>query len=131
MNNSNRVFLVSGFCIAFGWCCSSYAGCNAPQTSGIWEAAFSDGNSCRLKLKTNGTVDIGTSVCFDPNRGSTDLDSGQIKVKADCFAEGEIVVDGVTIELPVQFSHDRSTAAGRFRFTDDGTKGSVVMIRVP
>lgn len=117
--------------MALGWSSGSHAGCTAPQVSGKWETAFSDGNSCLLKLKNNGDVDTVASVCYDPDRGTTDLDSGNVKVKANCLAEGEIVVGGVTIELPVQFSHDRSMAAGRFRVTADGAKGSVVMVRVP
>lgn len=113
------------------WSSVSHAGCLAAQTTGVWEAAFSDGNSCRIKLKNNGNVDAGNSVCFDPDRGTAGIESGKIKVGADCFAEGEVVVSGATIELPVQFSHDRSTAAGRFRVPANGAKGSVVMVRVP
>lgn len=131
MKISMKVSLVSILVTVFGWCSAVHAGCSAPQTMGVWEAAFSDGNSCRLKLKSNGTVDVNASVCYDPNRGTTDLDSGQIKVTSNCFSEGNIVIDGVTIELPVQFSHDRSIAAGRFRVAADGSKGSVVMVRVP
>ena len=124
--------IVTGLMLAVSIGCSTsvYAGCNAQQVSGTWEAAFSDGNSCRLKVKPNGTVDINVSVCYDPDRGVTDIDSGTIKPKGDCSAEGEIIISGTTIELPVQFSHDRSLAAGRFRFTADGSKGSVVMVRV-
>jgi hypothetical protein len=114
-----------------GWSSISSAGCLAAQTAGVWEAAFSDGNSCRLKLKNNGSVDTQKSVCFDPDRGTTDIDSGEIKVAANCFSEGNIVLSGTAIELPVQFSHDRSMAAGRFRVPANGSKGSVVMIRVP
>lgn len=113
----------------FGFTASAYAGCNSVQVSGVWEAAFSDGNSCRIKIKTNGSVDADNSVCYDPNRGTGTVNGGNLKPKADCFSEGELVVGGDTIELPVQFSHDRSMAAGRYRFAD-GTKGSVVMVRV-
>lgn len=115
---------------SIGLSATVYAGCNAQQISGTWEAAFSDGNSCRLKVKPNGAVDSNASVCFDPDRGTADIDSGTLKPKGDCFAEGEIVISGVSIELPVQFSHDRSLAAGRFRVSADGSKGSVVMVRV-
>lgn len=115
---------------SMGWSASASAGCNAQQVSGTWEVAFSDGNSCRLKIKPNGAVDTNVSVCYDPDRGTTDLDSGNLKPKGDCFAEGKVIISGVTIELPVQFSHDRSMAAGRFRVSADGSKGSVVMVRV-
>ena len=93
--------------------------------------AFSDGNACRLKLRNNGTIAPDASVCYDPDRGASAPDSGQLKVKGNCFAEGELVVEGMTIELPVQFSNDRTTAAGRYRVSADGSKGSVVLIRVP
>ena len=93
--------------------------------------AFSDGNSCRIKLRTNGNIDVNASVCYDPDRGVATPDSGQLKVKGNCFAEGELVLGGVAIELPVQFSNDRTTAAGRYRVSADGSKGSVMLIRVP
>jgi hypothetical protein len=54
-----------------------------------------------------------------------------MKIDRSCFAEGAIVVGGVSIELPVQFSSDRGTAAGRFRVPSTGAKGSIVMIRIP
>ncbi len=123
--------LVTGVVAGLAWSSASQAGCTPAQVSGTWEIAFSDGNSCRVKLRSNGNVDTGKSVCFDPDRGSSGLDSGRIKVAGDCFAEGEIVVGGFAIELPVQFSQDRGTAAGRFRVEAAGTKGSVTMIRVP
>ena len=41
------------------------------------------------------------------------------------------MLQGVSVELPVQFSNDRTTAAGRYRISVDGPKGSVVLIRVP
>ena len=110
---------------------ASYAGCTPPQVSGVWEVAFSDGNSCRLVLRPNGTINADDSVCFDPDRGTGAPDSGQLKVKGNCFAEGEIVLGGISVELPVQFSNDRTTGAGRYRVSADGTKGSVVLIRVP
>ncbi len=131
MYKLNKIFLLSVLISVTGWSSASNAGCTAAQTTGTWEAAFSDGNSCRVKLKSNGSVDTQKSVCFDPDRGTADINSGQIKVGANCFAEGEVVVGGVAIELPVQFSHDRSMAAGRFRVSANGAKGSVVMIRVP
>ena len=131
MKIMNKAFFALTLCVTLCWSSVSFAGCTPSQVSGIWEAAFSDGNSCRIKIKNNGTIDTGQSVCYDPDRGTADFDSGTVKVAGNCFAEGEVVVGGVTIELPVQFSNDRTTAAGRFRFPDDGTKGSVVMIRVP
>ena len=131
MSFSGKVFLVSVIGLGFGWSAAGYAGCSSAQVSGAWETAFSDGNSCVLKLKNNGTLDLDNSICYDPDRGTASLDSGQLKVMGNCFAEGEIVVEGVSIELPVQFSQDRSIAAGRFRIAADGSKGSVVMVRVP
>lgn len=117
--------------ITLGWSSVSYAGCTAAQMSGIWEAAFSDGTSCRLKLVLGGDIDLEKSICYDPDRGTAGLDSGTMKVDRSCFAEGAIVVGGVSIELPVQFSSDRGTAAGRFRIPSTGAKGSIVMIRIP
>jgi hypothetical protein len=131
MNIKNKFLLASLAGLALGWNSASYAGCTPSQVSGIWEVAFSDGNSCRLKLKSNGSINAGASVCYDPDRGAAAPDSGNLKVKANCFAEGEIVLEGVAIELPVQFSNDRTTAAGRYRVSTDGSKGSIVMIRVP
>ncbi|MFV8819664.1 hypothetical protein [Haliea sp. E17] len=126
-----RATLASLFGLALGLSPSGYAACTAPQMTGFWELAFSDGNSCRLKLNSNGTINAGVSTCYDPDRGSTTPDSGQIKTAANCFAEGELVVEGFSIELPVQFSQDRGTAAGRYRVSANGVKGSVVMVRVP
>ncbi len=133
MNKMNRLLFTPIIGLVVGWSSVSHAGCTPSQMTGTWEAAFSDGNSCRFKLKPNGEIDTDTdrSICYDPNRGTAGFDSGTIKVKGDCFAEGEVVIGGVTVELPVQFASDRGTAAGRYRIVDDGSKGSVVMIRVP
>lgn len=116
---------------SLGWHSVSQAGCTPAQLTGIWEAAFSDGNSCRLQLVLGGNLDVEKSICYDPNRGTASVDSGTIRVNGKCFAEGEVVIGGVTVELPVQFSQDRGMAAGRFRIPADGSKGSVVMVRVP
>jgi len=131
MTLKNTRMLAACAGLLLGWSSVSHAGCTPAQMTGIWEAAFSDGNSCRLRLVLGGEVDIEKSICYDPDRGTASIDSGTIKVNGQCFAEGEIVIGGVTVELPVQFSHDRSTAAGRFRVPADGSKGSVVMVRVP
>ena len=131
MNSVNKVLLTSFVGLTLGWSSASYAGCSPPQLTGMWETVFSDGNSCRLRLLNNGDISPNESICYDPNRGTSAPDSGTLKVKANCFAEGEIIVEGVSIELPVQFSGDRSMAAGRYRVSADGTKGSVVMVRVP
>ena len=117
--------------LVLAWSSASHAGCTSAQISGIWEVAFSDGNSCRLRLVLGGEIDGGKSVCYDPDRGTAGVDSGTMKVNGQCFAEGALVIGGVTVEVPVQFSHDRSTAAGRFRVPANGAKGSVVMVRVP
>jgi hypothetical protein len=131
MNIKTKPLLTLICGITLGWSSVSYAGCTPAQMTGFWEAAFSDGNSCRFKLNGNGTIDIGKSVCYDPDRGTAGFDSGTVKVSGNCFAEGEVVIGGVTVELPVQFSSDRGTGAGRFRVPVNGSKGSVVMIRVP
>jgi len=131
MKTKNKILLASVVGLTLGWNSASFAGCTPAQVSGVWEMAFSDGNSCRLKIQGNGSINAGASVCFDPDRGSSELDSGNLKVKANCFAEGEIVVEGFAIELPVQFSNDRTTAAGRYRISADGSKGMVVLVRVP
>jgi hypothetical protein len=131
MNKKIKTVLLLIVGITLGWSSASYAGCTPAQMTGIWEVAFSDGNSCRLKLVLGGDIDLGKSICYDPDRGTSGLDSGTVKVDANCFAEGVVVIGGVTVELPVQFSSDRGIAAGRFRVPADGSKGSVVMIRVP
>jgi len=131
MKLSKTTIALSVLGLTLGVSSVSYAGCTPQQVSGIWEVAFSDGNSCRLKLKSNGAIAAGESVCFDPDRGAGAPDSGQLKVKGTCFAEGELVLQGISVELPVQFSNDRTTAAGRYRVSVDGTKGSVVLIRMP
>jgi len=131
MNKKSKTLLVLIIGITLGWSTASYAGCTPAQMTGFWEVAFSDGNSCRLKLVLGGDIVLEKSICYDPDRGTSGLDSGTIKVDANCFAEGVVVIGGVTVELPVQFSSDRSIAAGRFRVPADGSKGSVVMIRVP
>lgn len=131
MNIKRNVILASIVGLTLGWNSASFAACLPPQVSGVWEMAFSDGNSCRIKLLNNGNMNVGASVCYDPDRGAAAPDSGQLKIKGNCFAEGEIVIGGVAIELPVQFSNDRTTAAGRYRVSADGSKGSIVLIRVP
>jgi len=131
LNKMKNVWITPMLGIALLWSSAGYAGCTPSQVTGVWEAAFSNGNSCRFKLKPNGTIDTADAVCYDPDRGTAGFDSGTVKVKGDCFAEGEVVIGGVTVELPVQFSSSRGTAAGRFRIPDDGSKGSVVMVRVP
>ena len=113
------------------WSSSVYAGCTKAQVSGLWEVAFSDGNSCRLKLNNVGKVITGSSVCFDPNAGAAAPDSGKLPVKGSCFAEGHIVIQCVTIELYIQIATDRSIGAGRYLIPVTTDKGSVVMVRVP
>lgn len=130
MGISNKAMVIATLGVALGFSPSSFAACTAAQVSGIWEVAFSDGNSCRLKLNNNGSINVARSVCYDPSRGTAVPDSGNLKAQANCFAEGELVVGGAVIELPVQFSNDRTTGAGRY-LAADGTKGSVVLIRVP
>lgn len=131
MNTIKKAIVLSTIGLTLGFSSAGFAACTPPQVSGIWEVTFSDGNSCRVKMRQNGNIDAAASVCFDPDQGATAPDSGQLKVKGNCFAEGELVVQGVSIELPVQFSNDRTTAAGRYRVSLNGAKGSVVMIRVP
>jgi len=131
MKIKKRIVLATLAATAFGWSAMSHAACSPAQVTGVWETAFSDGNSCRIRLKSNGSVNTADSICYDPDRGTSAIDSGTIKIAGNCFAEGELVIGGVSVELPVQFSNDRTTAAGRFRLSDDGAKGSVVMIRVP
>ncbi len=131
MKIRHNIVLASLVGLTLAWTSASHAGCSPAQVSGIWEMAFSDGNSCRIKLKSNGVIKAEASVCFDPDRGAAAPDSGNLKIKGNCFAEGEIVIQGEAIALPVQFSNDRTTAGGTYRYSSDGTKGMVVMIRVP
>ena len=123
-------FLIASIAI-LAFSTSAYAGCTKPQVSGIWEAVFSDGNSCRLKLNSKGVIVTNASVCFNPGLGAAAPDSGSLPVKGSCLAEGNIVIQGVTTELAIQFATDRNTAAGRYLDPVTGEKGSVVMIRVP
>ena len=129
--NSNKTSLAAVLGLALGFSPVGHAACSSPQTSGIWEVAFSNGSSCRLKVNINGTINVDKSVCYDPDRGVTTPESGLFKPNASCFAEGELVVEGVTVEVPVQYSQERSMAAGRYRISADGSKGSVMMVRVP
>lgn len=131
MKTMNRTIMASVVGLALSCGSTAYAACQQPQVAGVWEAAFSDGNSCRLVVKTNGTFNVNASVCYDPDRGAGAPDSGHLKIDRNCFSEGEIVLQGTVVELPVQFSSDRAMAAGRFRVTANGFKGSVVMVRVP
>jgi len=131
MKIKRNIVLASFVGLTLAWTSASHAACSPPQVSGVWEMAFSDGNSCRIRLKNNGVMNTQFSVCFDPDRGAAAPDSGKLKIDGNCFAEGEIVIEGVAVELPVQFSNDRTTAAGRYRYSSDGTKGMVVLIRVP
>jgi hypothetical protein len=130
VNIPGKAIAIASVGLAMGFSSASFAACTAAQVSGTWEVAFSDGNSCRLKLNNNGSINAGKSVCYDPTRGTAVPDSGNLKVQGNCFAEGEIVLGGARVELPVQFSNDRTTAAGRY-LAPDMSKGSVVLIRVP
>jgi len=131
MSNKKNMAVAFFVGATLGLSSAGYAGCTPAQMTGIWEAAFSNGNSCRFKLSGNGTIDADKSICYDPDRGTAAVESGTLKVKGDCFAEGEIVIGALRLELPIQFSSDRGTGAGRFRIPLDGSKGSVVMVRVP
>ncbi len=131
MTLTSKNLIASAVLLGLTWSTTSEAACSPAQVSGVWEVAFSDGNSCRLRLLGNGTIKTSDSVCYDPDRGVATPDSGTLKIGGNCFAEGEIVLGGVAIELPVQFSNDRTTAAGRYRVSANGAKGMVVMIRVP
>ena len=123
-------FLIASIAI-LAFSTSAYAGSTKPQVSGIWEVVFSDGNSCRLKLNIKGKVVTSASVCFNPDLGAAPPDSGSLPVAKDCLAEGNIVIQGVTTELAIQISTDRSIGAGRYLQPASGDKGSVVMVRVP
>ena len=90
MGNVNKALLASALGMGMIWCTGASAACLQPQVTGIWEAAFSDGNSCRLRVMPNGNVSAADSVCYDPDRGSTTPESGRLKVKADCSSEGEL-----------------------------------------
>ena len=128
-NQAIKAFIAAVAILAFS--SSAYAGCTKAQVSGVWEVAFSDGNSCRLRLNRSGNVVTSASVCFDPSAGAAAPDSGTLSVKGSCFAEGNIVVQGVTIELYIQIATDRSIGAGRYLIPVTTDKGSVVMVRVP
>ena len=124
-----NAFLATIAILAFS--SSAYAGCSKAQVSGIWEVAFSDGNSCRLKLNNVGKIITGSSVCFDPTLGAAPPDSGTLPVKGNCLADGQIVIQGVIITLAIQFATDRNTGGGRYFIEATSAKGSVIMIRVP
>ena len=88
MSKVNKVILASHLAIILGWTSTGHAGCTPSQVSGIWETAFSDGNSCRLKIRNNGVVDIATdkSICYDPDRGTSGLDSGRTEAGSSAGA---------------------------------------------
>ena len=123
-------FLIASIAI-LAFSTSAYAGCTTNQVSGVWETAFSDGNSCRFKINAKGNIVASASICFDPSAGAIAPESGTLVVGKNCLAEGSFVVMGVTTELAIQISTDRSIGAGRYLLPASGDKGSVVMVRVP
>ena len=123
-------FLLASIAI-LAFSANAYAGCTKAQISGTWEVAFSNGNSCRIKLNSLGKVVASASDCFDPFRGVAGVDSGKLPVKSNCLAEGNIVVEGIKTKLAIQFAADRSTGGGRYLLADMSAKGSVIMIRLP
>ena len=130
MKKSTRYLLVI-FLVSFTWSSSSYAGCVKNQITGIWETFFSDGNACKLKINGKGEVVAAASLCFDPDRGVTIPDSGALVIAENCSALGDVVINGVRIELGAQFAVDRSSAAGVYYVPVDGAKGSFSMVRLP
>jgi len=86
MTSTKTTWLVAILCLGMGWSTTGFARCTGAQISGIWEVAFSDGNSCRLRVVLGGTVDTEQSICYDPDRGTSALDSGNLKVDAHCFS---------------------------------------------
>ena len=130
MNKRVINFLIASIAI-LAFSTSAYAGCTKAQVSGLWEVAFSDGNSCRLKLNNVGKIITGSSVCFDPTLGAAPPDSGTLPVKGNCLADGQVVIQGVIITLAIQFATDRNTGGGRYFIEATSAKGSVIMIRVP
>lgn len=113
------------------WGSNAYAGCNNEKFAGTWDVAFSDGNSCRLLLDSQGEVIADESVCFDPFRGATSPDSGNYDVANDCSINAILVIEGATVELAGQFSNGRNIGAGRFLVPAFFVKGGYTMIRVP
>ena len=129
MNKGLKTALVT-LAAVLAWSSSAYAGCNNPQFGGIWDLQFSDGNSCRLLVDRDGGVIAEESVCYDPFVGATAPDSGVLTVGEDCSIAGNIVVQGLTVELEAQIGTTRGIAAGRFIVPAYWIKGAITMIRV-
>ena len=119
------------FITSLGMSSTTHAGCVKNQITGIWETFFSDGNSCKLKINGRGEVIASASLCYDPDRGVTQPDSGSLVIEENCAALGILVIEGVTVELGAQFAVDRSTAGGVYVIPDFGAKGSFSMVRLP
>ena len=128
-NRINKLLITLVAVLAWG--SNAYAGCNTEKFAGTWDVAFSDGNSCRLLLDSQGEVVANESACFDPFRGTTTPDSGNYAVANDCSISASIVVEGVTVELAGQFSNGRNIGAGRYLVSAFFVKGGYTMIRVP
>lgn len=130
MKNRMNKLLVTVIAV-LAWGSNAYAGCNNEKFAGTWDVAFSDGNSCRLLLDSQGDVIADESICFDPFRGTTTPDAGSYAVANDCSISASIVVEGVTVELAGQFSNGRNIGAGRYLVSAFFVKGGYTMIRVP
>lgn len=113
------------------WSPSAYSACPNAEFAGTWDFTFSDGNSCRLVLNLKGDVLAEESICYDPFRGTTPPDSGTFVTAGDCSITGNLVVEGLPIELAGQLARGRDTGAGRYLVPWFSVKGSFTMIRVP
>lgn len=134
-NRINRVLVTFVAALAFG--ANAYAGCTNEQLAGTWDVVFSDGNSCRLVLDTDGGVlieeDRSQSTCFDPFRGATVPDDGAYGVEGDCSVMVNLVVEGVNVELYGRLIQPRKFGTGFFvAYIPDiyAAKGSFNMAQV-
>jgi hypothetical protein len=111
---------------------ASFAGCTKQQVSGTWAVFFSTGNYCKLKFNHKGVLLTDSSACVDPDRGVAAPDSGSLKMESagECVALADVIIEGVLIELIMQFSTDRSNGAGVYYIPDTSEKGSHSLVRV-
>jgi hypothetical protein len=118
------------------WSSSVYAGCTNAQIAGSWDVVFSDGNSCRLVLDTEGAVlidGLSLSICFDPFRGTTAPDEGAYAVAPDCSITFDVKVEGANLQMFGRLTAARKFGAGFYvLFVPEvfADKGSFNLMRV-
>ena len=93
---------------------------------------LSTGNYCKLKFNHKGVLLTDSSACVDPDRGTAEPDSGSLAMESagECVALADVTLEGVQIDLVLQFSTNHSNGAGVYYIPDTSEKGSLSMVRV-